>query len=84
MTGENILPENYLLEKAATMKRFECSTLWKELKTQTDIVKKQYQKLGDTYRLDKIIKKGKPTLQNYSITIVLLFKIDLFITPGKI
>ena len=31
------------------MKRFEYSTLGKECKTQTDIAKKQYQTLDDTY-----------------------------------
>ena len=38
-----------LATKFATMKRFEYSTLGKECKTQTDIAKKQYQKLDDTY-----------------------------------
>ena len=38
----------------------------KELKAQFDIEKKQYQKLDDTYDFDKIIKKEKPTLVNYS------------------
>ena len=33
-----------MLEKAATIKRFEYSSLGKELKAQTDIAKKQYQK----------------------------------------
>ena len=42
------------------------SPLGKELKAQTDIAKKQYQKLDDTFGLDKIIKKEKPTLENYS------------------
>ena len=43
-----------LLERATTIKRFEYSPLGKELKAQTDIAKKQYQKLDDTYRFDKI------------------------------
>ena len=47
------------------MKRIDYSTLDKELKAQTDIAKKQYQKLNDTYEFDKIIKKEKPTLKNY-------------------
>ena len=55
-----------MLEKDATMKRFECSPLGKELKTQTDIAKKQYQKLDNTFGFDKIIKKEKPILGNYS------------------
>ena len=40
--------------------------LGKELKAQTDIAKKQYQKLDDTYEFDKIIKKEKPILKKYS------------------
>ena len=44
-----------MLEKAATLKRFEYLSLGKELKTPTDIAKKLYQKLDDTYY--KIIKK---------------------------
>ena len=43
------------------MKRFEYLPLGK--KAQTDIVKKQYQKLDDTYDFDKIIKNEKPTFQ---------------------
>ena len=61
MTSKDILPEEDLLEKASTIKRFEYSPLDKESKAQTDIAKKQYQKLGDTYEFDKIIKK-----ENYS------------------
>ena len=40
--------------------------LGKKLKAQTDIAKKQYQKVNDTYEFDKIIKKETPTLENYS------------------
>ena len=39
LTGKDVLPEKDLLEKAATMKRFEYSPLCKELKSQTDIAK---------------------------------------------
>ena len=53
MIGKDVLPEKDLLEKAATMKRFEYSYLTKELNAQTDIARKQYQKLGDTYKFDK-------------------------------
>ena len=45
LTGKNALIDKELLEKAATMKRFECLPLGKELKAQTDISKKQYQKI---------------------------------------
>ena len=41
------------------MKRFEYSPLGQELKTQTDIAEKQYQKLYLTFGFDKIIKKEK-------------------------
>ena len=44
MTGKDVLPEKDLLEKASTMKRFEYSPLGKEIKTQTDMAKKQYGK----------------------------------------
>ena len=60
MTGKYILPGNELIGKAPALKKFEYSLLGKELKTQTDIVKKQYQKLDNTFGFDKIIKKQKP------------------------
>ena len=63
LTGKDVLPEKYLLEKAATMKRLEYLLLDKESKAQTDIAKKQYQKLDNTYESEKIIKKEKPTLK---------------------
>ena len=44
-----------LLQKIAVRKRFKYLLLDKELKAQTDIAKKQYQKLGNTYEFDKII-----------------------------
>ena len=56
------LPEKDLLEKVGTMKRFKYSLLDKELKVQTDITKRQYHKLHNTYWFDKIINKEKPLL----------------------
>ena len=56
-----------MLEKAATMKIFEFSLLGKELQAQTDIAKKQYRKLNKTSEFGKIIKREKPTLENYLI-----------------
>ena len=47
------------------MKRLEYSPLDKELKSQTEIAKKQYQKLDDNYDFDKIIKKEKAKLKKY-------------------
>ena len=41
LTGKDFVPEKDLLEKAATMKRFEYSSLGKKLKAQNDIAKKQ-------------------------------------------
>ena len=54
------------MEKDATTKRFEYSPLGKELKAQSDIAKKQYEKVDDTYEFDKIIKKEKPTFKKYN------------------
>ena len=59
MNDKDILPEKDLLEKAATMNRFEYSPLGKELKAQTDIAKKK------SYENDKTISK-KPTRKKYS------------------
>ena len=61
LTGKDVLPEKELLEKAAKMKKLEYSSLGKKLKARTDIAKKQYQKLDNTFEFDKIIKK-----ENYS------------------
>ena len=38
-----------MLEKSATLKRLEYSPLGKELKAQTDIAKKQYQRLDKVF-----------------------------------
>ena len=44
LTGEDVLPENDLLGKAGTIKRFKYLPLDSEMKTQTGISKKLYQK----------------------------------------
>ena len=49
LTGENILVETALLEKAATVTRFEYSSFGSELKKQTRIAKDQYQRLEKVY-----------------------------------
>ena len=67
LTGKDILLEKGLLEKAAAMKRFECPLLGKELKKQTSVAEKRYQKLDDTYEFDKIIKKKKPSFKKYKV-----------------
>ena len=56
-TGNDVLPEEDLLEIAAKMKIFEYFSLGKELKAQTDIGQKQYDKLVNNFKLDKIIKR---------------------------
>ena len=66
LTGRDVSLHKELLEKSTELKRFEYSLLDKELKTQTDIVKKQYQILDDTSGLDKIIKKEESTFINYN------------------
>ena len=59
LTGKDVLPEKDLLEKAATLKKFEYFPLWKELKAQTDIAKKQYQGLDKIYEFDETINKNQ-------------------------
>ena len=54
-----------LLEEPGTMKRFEYSLLGKELKKQTSVAEKQYQKIDHAFEFDEPIKKEKPTLQKY-------------------
>ena len=66
MTGKDVLLKKYLLLKAATLKRFQHLPLGKKSRAQTDTAKKQYQKLGDTYELDKIIKKENPKLKKHN------------------
>ena len=57
MTGKEFLPEKDLLEKAATMKRFEYPPLESELKKQIYIAEKQYKRLSNTYEFDRIKKE---------------------------
>ena len=51
LTGKDILPEKCLLQKAAALKRFEYSPLGKEMKKQTSVAEKYYQKLGNTVQM---------------------------------
>ena len=53
LTVVDILPEKKLLEKAATIKVFECSALGSELKKQTSVVRKQYLELDKVCEFDK-------------------------------
>ena len=73
LTGEDVLPEKGLLEKSATMKKFECLPLGKELKAKADIAKKnqkqkqkQFERLDNTFEFDKTIIKEKPSLKKYN------------------
>ena len=59
LTDKGILPEKDLLEKAGTMERFQYSPLGTKLKSQTDIARKQYQKVNQ--HLKNIIDQIKPT-----------------------
>ena len=67
MTGKDVLVEKDLLEKAATIKRFEYSPLGSELKKQTNIVKKNIKGISKVRQgvwIDEAINKDdrKPTL----------------------
>ena len=65
LTGKGILSEKELLEKSAELKRFEYSSLGKEMKAQIDIARKNYQKLDNTFEFDEIFKKEEPIFKNY-------------------
>ena len=51
LTGEDVLPEKFLLEKVATLKRFEYSPLGSGLKKQRSIAKDQYKFFEDQINL---------------------------------
>ena len=53
MTGKDVLPERDLLEKAAAIKRFECSLLGKESKRKTSVAEKQYEKFDNAFAFNK-------------------------------
>ena len=82
LTGKDVLPEKDFLEKAATMKRFEYLPLDKELKSQTDIAKKQRQKL--TNEPHEFVLNLSQSLDLKIQINMLPFKIYLFIIRGKI
>ena len=52
MTGKDVLLEKGLLGKAVTITKFDCLLLDSELKNQTDIAKKQYQRLDKAFVFD--------------------------------
>ena len=63
---KNVFPGKDFLENSATIIRFEYFSLGKQLKAETDIEKKQYKRLDNTYEFDKIIKIEKPTFKKYN------------------
>ena len=63
LTGKDVLAERDLLERSAIMKRFEYSRFGKELKTQIDIAKKQYQGLDKFFKFDE---KEEPILEKHN------------------
>ena len=61
LTSKGVFPEKDLLEKAAALKRFEYSPLDKELKKQTSVSEKQYQKLNNAFESNKREEVKKKT-----------------------
>ena len=65
LSSGNVSKREFLTGKDVnlfTRKRLARKSCCNELKAQTDIAKKQYQKLDDTYDFDRIIKKRKATI----------------------
>ena len=83
LTGKNVLTEKDFPENAAELRRFDYSPLGKELKAQTDIAKKQYEKLDSTSKLAKIIEKEKPTLENYSKSNLIQWNLPIADIPNS-
>ena len=63
-----MLLDEDLLEKAATIKRFEYSPLASQLKIHIDIEKMQYQRFDKVYEVDVRINRidRQPTLEKYN------------------
>ena len=53
LTGKDVLLEKELLGKATAIKRFEYAPLGKELKKQTSVTEKQYEKIDDAFESNK-------------------------------
>ena len=53
LTGEDVLPEKGLLEKAATIKRFKYWPIGSELEKQTDILGNEDRGLNKVFEFDK-------------------------------
>ena len=54
LTGKDVFPEEDLLEKAATVKRFKYSLLGKDLNKQASVAEKQYQSFDKVFNQDEI------------------------------
>ena len=76
-----------MLEKAAALKSFECSPLGKELKKQTSVVEKKYQKFDRAFesnRNEEVETKNKRSLAksnlvyNNYLTFYIYIKIKVF------
>ena len=59
LTGKDVLQEKDLLEKAATMKKCNYSSLSKELKKETSIVEKHYQSFEKVFNHDEKKRTSK-------------------------
>ena len=78
MTGRDVLPENELLEKAATLKRFEYSPLGKAFEKQTNVITKQTEVINKKEdKRNKFLKTMIETDEN----IVIRWKMIYFICP---
>ena len=62
LTGEDVLPEKDLLQKAVTNKRFQYSLL----KSTLTLWKKQYQIWDTADELNKMIKREKQTVKKHN------------------
>ena len=66
LTGKGVLPEKYLLEKAATMKRLEYFPLGKAFEKQTNVIKKQTKIMNKKEdKINKIVKTIIGTDEKY-------------------
>ena len=89
LTGKDVLPEKGLLQKAATMKRFEYSLLAKELKKHTSGPVKQYQNIDKVVNHDekekpvKIKKEWQLTTGESSLFYTNKYSFIEFKTVGK-
>ena len=81
LTSEGVFPEKDLLEKAAALKRFEYSPLDKELKKQTNVAEKQYQKLDNAFESNKRkeVKKSNNNKKSHAKSNLLYNKLSLIV-----